>query len=370
VPAGDAPRLSLAYLVRVAEKIEKRDIVAFAVTAAFVAVAGIAHYTGINPVVAFTLAALALAGVAWMVSFGTEELGTRLPAGPTGLLQSTLGNLPELFVVLFALHEGQVVVAQTSILGSIFANALLVLGMTIVIGARRSDDGFMHFSRRLPKDTATLLLVTSFVIVLIGISLAAKDRASADVETISVIGAIVLLAVYAAWVIPFAREGVKSGHIQAGAPRLSLVANLGLLAVAGVAAAFVSEWFVKALEPAIQSIGVSEAFAGLVVVGIAGNAVENFTAFVLAAKGHSELAISVVKNSVAQIAAFLFPVLVLASLAFQSRLTFAIEPVYVGALAFTALAVWQITDDGEAAAFEGWALTGLYVILGALTLFE
>jgi Ca2+:H+ antiporter len=115
---------------------------------------------------------------------------------------------------------------------------------------------------------------------------------------------------------------------------------------------------------------VSQAFAGLVVVAIAGNAVENFTAFVLASKGQSELAISVVKNSVAQIAAFLYPVLILASFAFPVHLTFAIEPVYIGALVFTALAMWQITADGEAAAFEGWALTGLYVILAALTLFE
>ena len=52
------------------------------------------------------------------------------------MLQSTLGNLPELFVVIFALHDGEIVVAQTSIIGSLFANALLVLGVVIVVGAR------------------------------------------------------------------------------------------------------------------------------------------------------------------------------------------------------------------------------------------
>ena len=51
------------------------------------------------------------------------------------MLQSTLGNLPEFFVVLFALADGEVVVAQFSIIGSIFANALLVLGLVIVVGA-------------------------------------------------------------------------------------------------------------------------------------------------------------------------------------------------------------------------------------------
>ena len=68
------------------------------------------------------------------------------------------GNLPEFFVVIFALSAGEVVVAQFSIIGSIFANALLVLGFVIVVGARASDDGVMRFSPRLPQDTATLLL--------------------------------------------------------------------------------------------------------------------------------------------------------------------------------------------------------------------
>ncbi|MBJ7348898.1 MAG: hypothetical protein JHC87_10055, partial [Thermoleophilaceae bacterium] len=293
--------------------LSKRDLSLFAAVTLSVVFAGVAHFAGAPDLLAFGLAAVALAGVAWMVSFGTEELGTRLPPGPTGLLQSTLGNLPELFVVLFALRAGEVVVAQTSILGSIFANALLVLGLTIVIGARKSDDGIMRFSTRLPKDTATMLLVTTFTIVLVGISLATQDRASDDVESISVIAAVVLLAIYGAWVVPYARNSGDHGHIAAGAPRISLRLTLIILGLAGVAAAFVSEWFVSALGPAIEIMGVSEAFAGLVIVAIAGNAVENFTAFVLAAKGQSEIAISVVKNSVVQIAAFLFPVLVLAS---------------------------------------------------------
>ena len=86
---------------------------------------------------------------------------------------------------------------------------------------------------------------------------------------------------------------------------------LAILAVAGVGSAFVSDWFIKALEPTMNGLGVSDAFAGLVVVAIAGNAVENATGLVLAAKGKSDLAVSVVKNSVSQISAFLFPVLVL-----------------------------------------------------------
>src|SRR3954452_3782284 len=113
--------------------------------------AGVLRYSNASAVIAFAAAALALAGLAWVVSFATEQVGLRFGPAVTGLLQSTLGNLPELFVVIFALHAGEVVVAQTSILGSLLANALLVLGLVIVVGARESSDGVMRFSPKLPN---------------------------------------------------------------------------------------------------------------------------------------------------------------------------------------------------------------------------
>jgi len=367
---------------------------ALAVIALLTAVAGVANYGRWAAVPRFLVATLALAGLAWVVSFATEQLGERFGPGTTGMLQSTLGNLPELFVVIFALQKGELVVAQTAIVGSIFANAMLVLGLVIVVGARRAPDGVMRFSHRLPRDTTTLLLVTVFIIVLLGLSLASHDPASRHVKTISAVGAVSLLVVYLAWVIPYLRadtaaltgsgaiEPVKDAEADAPAtaaklvtgqvdrPRLSLAATIALLALAGVAAAFVSDWFINALAPAIAELHISQAFAGLVIVAIAGNAVENTAGLVLAWKGRSDLAISVVKNSVAQIAAFLFPLLVLISFLLATTLTFALAPVYIGALLVMALAMWQVTADGEAAAFEGWALVALYVILATLTLYE
>ena len=343
-----------------------------AVVAIATAASAVAHFAGASDVLTFVIATVALAGLAWIVSFATEQVGERFGPAVTGVLQSTLGNLPELFVVLFALGAGETVIAQTAILGSIFANALLVLGLVIVVGARHSEDLCMTFSRRLPTDTATLLLVCSFVIVLVGLSLASNDPASHHVKSISSIAAVILLGVYLIWVVGYIRADrpPDGAALPSGGPRVALPVAAGLLLAAGTGAAFVSDWFIAALRPTIDQLGISEAFAGLVIVAIAGTAVENATGLVLANKGQSDLAISVVKNSVAQIAAFLFPVLVLASLLFAHQLTFAIDPVFIGALLLTALAVWQITGDGEAAAFEGWALIGMYGILAALTLYE
>jgi Ca2+:H+ antiporter len=335
------------------------------------ALAALAHYAGWAPLLAFGLATLALAGLAHVVSLATEQVGERFGPAATGVLQSTLGNLPELFVVIFALQKGELVVAQTSIIGSLFANALLVLGAVIVVGARASPDGVMRFRSRLPNDTATLMLLTSFIIVLVGLAHATHEPAAHHERAISAIAAAALLAVYLAWVIPYVRgEGDPAQGEAQRRPRIALGVSVGLLAAGGAGSAFVSDWFVAALRPTIDQLGVSEAFAGLVVVAIAGNAVENVAGIVLAHKGQMDLAISVVKNSVAQVAAFLYPVLVLVSLAFSHQLTFAIAPVYIGALLLTALAMWQITGDGEAVAFEGWALAATYVILAVFTLYD
>jgi len=351
----------------------RSERIVLGVVALFTVLAGVAHYGGWPSGLAFALATVALAGLAHVVGVGTEQVGRRFGPAVTGVLQSTLGNLPELFVVIFALHDGETVVAQTSIIGSLFANALLVLGLVIVVGARAAPDGVMRFRSKLPMDTSTLLLLTSFIIVIVGLAHASHDPASKHVREISSIGAVALLLVYVAWVIPYLRSDAavepQPGEEEHGEP-MPMGLAVGLLVLGGAGSAFVSDWFVSALRPTIDALNVSDAFAGIVIVAIAGNAVENFAGILLAAKGKSDLAISVVKNSVAQVAAFLYPVLVLISLLFAHQLTFALAPVYIGTLLLTSLAVWQITGDGEAVAFEGWALVAIYAILAALTLYE
>jgi Ca2+:H+ antiporter len=350
--------------------VQPSERIILGLTAAVTALAGILHFTDAPELATFGVATLALAGLAWVVAEATEAVGERFGPGVTGVLQSTLGNLPEFFIVVFALSAGEVVVAQTSLIGSIFANALLVLGAVLVVGAQRSDDGVMRFSTRLPNDTATLLLLAVFIIVAVGLSISSSDKASEHITTISAVGAGCILAVYLAWVIPYTRSDQLAVPRTEGAKPKPLGRAIVMLALAGVAAAFVSDWFIDALGPALDKLGVSKAFAGIVIVAIAGNAVENVTGIVLAAKGHSDLAISVVKNSVAQIAAFLFPALILVSLMFTNHLTFELAPIYIGALLLTALVVWQVTGDGEAFAYEGWALIALYVILATFALYE
>jgi Ca2+:H+ antiporter len=346
-----------------------RERVIFGLTAAVTAFAGVLHYSDANAVLAFFVSALALAGLAWLVAVATEQVGLHYGPAVTGFLQATLGNLPELFVVIFALGAGELLVAQLSLVGSILANALLVQGLVIVTGVLASDDDVMRFRTRLPQDAATLGLVTIFVIVVIGLTIESSSQASHHIQGLSIVGASCLLVVYGFWAWGYLRSDIPPEE-DGGTARLSIRVAVGFLALGAAGAAFVSDWFIDALDPAVSSLGISKAFAGLVIVGIAGNAVEHVTSIFLAAKRRSDVAISVVKNSAAQVAAFLFPALVLISIPFDTSLTFAIPTVYIGALFVTAIASWQITGDGEARMFEGVALVAIYVVLAAFTLYD
>jgi Ca2+:H+ antiporter len=353
--------------------ISRSDRRLLAAVAILTVIAAVTRYlSGVPEIIAFIVAAFALAGQATIVSNATEAVGEHVGPAITGTLQSTVGNLPEFFVVIFALQAGDTVVAQTALLGSIFTNALLLLGMVLIAGALKSPGRLMRFSARLPNDTTTLLLVASFIIVLLGLNHSSGDSASHHARTISIVGAALLLVVYAAWLHQFltTRPGESGEREVAARPSGSALVPIVLLVSAGAASAFTSDWFVHALEPTIHQLHISQAFAGLVIVAIAGNAVEHVVGVVLALRGKNDLAISVVKSSIAQIAAFMYPALVLISLALKTQLTFQLAPVYIGALIGTALLVWQITGDGEATVFEGAALIATFVALATVAAFE
>jgi Ca2+:H+ antiporter len=218
-------------------------------------------------------------------------------------------------------------------------------------------------------------MLVVFMIAIISTSISLGDEASDNAMTISVIGAILILLVYGAWLVNYLRAGADQEPAidEHHAPPLGFAAGLVVLALAGVAAAFTSEWFVAVIDPATEDLGISKAFTGLVIVAIAGNAVENVVGIQLAWKRRYDLAVSVVKNSVAQIAAFLYPALVLISLLFTQHLTFGVPSnglVLVVALVFAALAIWQITGDGQAPGYEGLALVATYAVLATVVWFE
>jgi Ca2+:H+ antiporter len=289
----------------------------------------------------------------------------------TGFLQSVLGNLPEFFICIFAIQAGLLEVVRAALVGSILANALFVLGLAFLLGGLKN--GTQRFGTDQTKMMATLLVlaVAAMAVPTIATSVGAPAHGH-DVE-LSVVVSIVLLLVFAASIPAALSSAPASAHGSGAAPTDAAEAKMwplslavAILLVAAGGAAFVSDWFVAALEPAMRSLGMSQSFAGLVVVAIAGNAVENVVGVQAMRSNKGDLAISVILNSALQVALALTPILVIASLFMGgATLTLVVPPLFVAALALTALLAALVVIDGESTWLEGVALIGLYAILAA-----
>jgi Ca2+:H+ antiporter len=337
-------------------------------TVAIAATVGSAVFrlAGADQIVVFVMTAIALASLASVVGVATEQLGKQLGPGATGVVQSALGNLPELFISIFALRAGLVVVVQTALIGSILANSLLVLGLAFVVGGVRH--GTQHFSAGTTRMTAMLLVlsVASLAIPTLATEPGAPDFGHA--ANLSIVVAVVLLIVFVCS-IPMAIRGSigpSREHHGAMIHNWPLGASIVVLGVAGVGAALVSDWFVAALTPAMARLGLSEEFVGLVIVAIAGNAVENVVGITAAARNEADLAVSLILNSSLQVALLLIPVLVLISTVLGGPvLTLVVPTLLIAALGLAAILGAMIIFDGESNYIEGAALIGLYVIIAA-----
>ena len=330
-----------------------------------IAAAGIMHYGGAAAVLAFIVAGAAVALLASLVGRSVEQLGDRFGPGATGVLQSALGNLPELFIGFFALRAGLIAVVQAAIIGSILSNILLVLGLAFVVG------GLRHGTQRFDSDrarTSTVLMVLATG-ALVMPSLASYVHAPAEPHegTLSIIVSVVLLGVFLLSLPSALRRTAEPAVPAAPAghegPRWPLWLAVTMLTAASVAAALVSDWFVSALEPAIDALGISQAFAGLVIVAIAGNAIENVVGIQLAYRNQADFALSVIIQSPLQVALVLAPALVLLSLFTATTLTLVFAPLLVMAVAIAVLATAFIVFDGESTWLEGVTLIALYAII-------
>lgn len=351
---------------------KKKEIFLIGGAVVVAAITGVATHFEINSVLLFVLSAVALVLVAMIVGKATEQLGSRLGPAATGVLQSALGNLPELFVCVFALRAGLDTVVKSALIGSILGNSVLVFGMAILFGGLKN--GRQYFHSEAPKMNSVLMILAFAAMAVPTLTHYLHTPAESHINMLDILVAVVLIIMFFASLI-FSIKGDKS--IKPDKPEedeeekknhssWSLTLTLIILAGSGLGAAFVSEWFVDALKPAMDSLGINDVFAGLIVVAIAGNAVENLVGIQLALKNKADYAVSVIMNSSLQIALFLYPLLIVLSFFLGGAvLSFVLSPLLLAAFALAVIVSAFIVFDGESIWLEGVALIGLYIIIAA-----
>ena len=325
----------------------------------------------------FIAAALSIVPLASLIGEGTEAVTSRVGPGIGGLLNATFGNGAELLIAGFALQAGLVDVVKASLAGSILGNTLLVLGAAMFLGGLGrtsqafSATGASAKSLSLFLAVAGLTMPAVFDLTILG----SLDRSNLALDELSLITALVLLAVYVAGLIfslrthaeMFRGEGEDGddGHGHS----MSMTGAVVLLAVATILTAVAAELLVGAVEGAARALGMTDLFIGFIVVAVVGNSAEHYSAIIFARKNQMQLAINIAKDSSVQIALLVAPVLVIMSWIIGRPMNLVFNPFELFGLGLAVFAVTFVSLDGESNWFEGLLLLALYLIVGTTTYF-
>lgn len=190
---------------------------------------------------------------------------------------------------------------------------------------------------------------------------------------LSVAIAVVLISLYGAYLF-FALEthpglfsGAREAEEEAAAVSVWRVTAILVAATVGVAA--MSEIMVGAIEPTAKEFGLSKAFVGVFLVAIVGNAADHATAINAAMKNRMDLSLSIAIGSSVQVALFVAPVLMLASLFIgPAPMDLAFPAGLVLIILLSVLITGQVAGDGRSDWLKGAQLLAVYLVL-ALSFF-
>jgi len=264
-------------------------------------------------------------------------------------------------------------VVKASLTGSILGNLLLVLGAAMFVGGWSRDK--QTFNRTTIGAATGMLILTVVALLMPDIyAETLQDIApmqAPNIMQISVLVAIVMLAVYAASLyFSFkTHKDLLGGEHSPEPAKLSKRNALILLLLATGLTAIGAETLVGSIEHAAAAIGWSDLFVGAVVVAIVGNAAEHFSAVLFARRDQMELAVGIAISSATQVALLVAPVAVLASLVLGHPMPLVFDHFELGAILFAVLGVSFLCLDGESNWFEGLLLLAFYVIIAIIFYF-
>ncbi|KAG2166062.1 hypothetical protein JADG_005801 [Aureobasidium aubasidani] len=374
------------------------------------------RYSHANGYAVFIVNFIAIIPLAAMLSFATEELALYVGETLGGLLNASFGNATELIVSIIALAQNKILIVQTSLIGSMLSNLLLVLGMCFFFGGINRVT--QHFNITVAQTASSMLAVSIGSLIIPTAFQRFGNNPQGGVGPISRGTSVILLLVYLAYLTfqlkthveiyntPSQKSEKKKGsarekgdtlmglaRIGAGTaasaggqvnqsnlvyeeeeeetPALSVIGALVTLTIATVFIAFNSEFMVSGIDYIVEHGNISEEFVGLILVPIVGNAAEHATAVTVAIKDKMDLAIGVAVGSSMQIALLVLPLMVVISWCGLGNdpMTLDFDGFQVAVLFIAVLLVNYLIQDGESHWLEGILLMATYIIIAVIMSF-
>src|SRR5687767_11577597 len=319
----------------------------------------------------FVLSVLAIVPLAALLSHATEAVAAKTGDTVGGLLNATLGNLTELVIALTALQAGQYLLVKASVAGAIVTNTLFMLGASFLLGGLTYH--VQEFNRVNARLQASLLFLATVALLMPSVVKVTDAPQAAFAQELSLGLSGLLIVAYALGLVFSLRThrelfaaAEHAGDEDAAWP---VPVALTALAVATVLVALVSEVFVESVQQAADSLGMTPAFVGFIVVALVGGAAEMVSAFSGARKNRLDLSVGIALGSASQIALFVAPVLVLLSYVMgPAPMDLQFWPGAVVMMFIATLTAVLVTNNGRSAWFVGVLLMMVYLIF-AMTLY-
>lgn len=329
------------------------------------------RYFGYAESAVFVMACLSIVPLAVIIGDSTEQVAMYTGPKIGGLLNATMGNVPELFIGFFAVKAGLYGLVLASMAGSIIGNLLLVLGFSVLCG------GLVYESQTFDKTIARSnfsLLCFAAVSVVVPLAFQFTNRQSPHLNdglaAISFAMAAMMLVIYLLGLVfslvthrnMFLEKNDRIECVEE--PEWSLRKALCVLAAATLAVAVASEMVVATVEKAGRDFHLPETFIGIIVIPIIGNVAEHTSAILMSVKNKVDISLEIAVGSSMQIAMFVAPALVLAGYALGRPMLFVYDPFEVVAIIVAVLLSLYVFQDGKTYWLEGVLLLFCYIVLG------
>ncbi len=321
------------------------------------------HAIDADPRVVFLVSLFAIVPLVEVMGIATERLSTRLGSVVGGLLNSTLSNAPELIIGIVALRNGLGRVVKASLTGSIMVNLLVGLGCALVVGGLKF--GVHSFDRRQLRSSGLMLVMCGFCFIVPAVFRIGTPQGTRD---LSVELSFILLAIY----IGNVSVNILEGHLTAHDVTMKSVdakesypagRSLTILGLSGIALAVVSEAVTESLIPATRTLGFSDTFSGIVLLGGVGGIGEVLTAVRFARQGKQELVMAATVGSTIQMVLFVAPLLVFTGLFLGESMNLSFSMFEVVSIVLAIIIAREIITAGKATWIEGLVLLATYLIL-------
>ncbi|KAK2796241.1 hypothetical protein FQN50_009631 [Emmonsiellopsis sp. PD_5] len=389
------------------------------------------HHVHVDPIAIFVVNFVAIIPLAAMLSYATEEIALRTGETVGGLLNATFGwviyappgqierltksrNAVELIVSLLALFKDQIVIVQTSLIGSMLSNLLLVLGMSFFLGGINRME--QNFNVTVAQTASSLLTLAVGSLIIPTAFHAWSSAGEQGIAELSRGTSVILLGVYGAYLFfqlkshtemynkPSEKAEKRRGKVGSGdaskgiaqigagisasmggenaqrvpiteveeeeVPQLSLWVALFTLAASTALVALCAEAMVGSIDAITTRGNISETFVGLILIPIVGNAAEHATAITVAIKDKMDLSIGVAVGSSMQIALLVLPLIVVIGwIAGINDMTLYFDGFQIAILFVSVLLVNYLIQDGKSHWLEGVLLMTLYLIISVAAWF-